>query len=106
MTIVAIIFWLAVASLLYNYIGFPLIMNYLSKGKKQNQDCFLATEELPMVSILLAVYNEEKVIEEKIKATFKTGYPLDKIELLIGSDASTDQTDEIIKKYLKNTTLS
>jgi cellulose synthase/poly-beta-1,6-N-acetylglucosamine synthase-like glycosyltransferase len=55
--------------------------------------------ELPTISILLAVFNEEKVIEEKLKSTFNTNYPIDKIEFFIGSDASNDKTDEIIKKY-------
>jgi cellulose synthase/poly-beta-1,6-N-acetylglucosamine synthase-like glycosyltransferase len=45
------------------------------------------------------VYNEEKVIEQKILSTFKTSYPIEKIEFLIGSDASTDRTNDIIRSY-------
>ncbi|MBT3801836.1 MAG: glycosyltransferase [Bacteroidetes bacterium] len=58
--------------------------------------------ELPSVSILLAAYNEELVIEEKIRKTFESNYPIDKIEFLIGSDASTDKTNEIIKSFEAN----
>jgi len=97
--VVEVIFWLSVFCLIYNYVGFPLLMKLLSIGKKQNKICYTQEDDLPMVSVLLAAYNEQEVIEEKIKSTFKTTYPLAKLELLIGSDASTDSTDEIIKKH-------
>ena len=85
---------------MHSYVFFPLILDILSKNKKTNNQVFAENDEsLPSVSVLLAVYNEEKVIEEKIRTTFKTTYPLDKIEFLIGSDASTDKTNEIIEKY-------
>tara|TARA_B100000809_G_scaffold144018_2_gene141552 strand:+ start:655 stop:1827 length:1173 start_codon:yes stop_codon:yes gene_type:complete len=99
MIVVEFVFWLSVTSLVYNYVGFPILMKLLSIGKKQNEVCFTKEDNLPMVSVLLAAYNEESVIEEKIKSTFKTNYPLAKLELMIGSDASTDGTDDIIKKY-------
>jgi cellulose synthase/poly-beta-1,6-N-acetylglucosamine synthase-like glycosyltransferase len=54
---------------------------------------------LPEVAILLAAHNEEKVIEEKIRTTYDTTYPIHKIQFLIGSDASTDNTDDLIVKY-------
>jgi cellulose synthase/poly-beta-1,6-N-acetylglucosamine synthase-like glycosyltransferase len=57
---------------------------------------FLDTAEFPSVSILIAAFNEEKVIEQKIKSIFDTHYPMQKITVIVGSDASTDKTDEII----------
>lgn len=96
-----IIFWISLLCLLHTYIFFPLILQILAGKKKQNRFVYKDEAELPYVSILLAAYNEEKVIEQKIRSTFKTGYPLHKIEFLIGSDASTDLTNEIIEKYQK-----
>lgn len=94
-----IIFWSSFFLLAHTYVLYPIILNFLAKHKTQNSQVFTADDELPKISILLAVYNEALVIEEKIKKTFATNYPLDKIEFLIGSDASTDTTDTIIKKY-------
>lgn len=99
MEIAKVLFWVSILLLGHTYVGFPLLLRFLAKGKKQNQDVFSNIEAFPTISILLAVYNEEQVIEEKIKSTFKTNYPLDKIEFLIGSDASTDGTEQIIKHY-------
>jgi cellulose synthase/poly-beta-1,6-N-acetylglucosamine synthase-like glycosyltransferase len=93
-----IIFWSCVLLMLHSYIFYPLLVQIFSSGKKQNQDCYSATENLPQVSILLAVHNEEQVMEQKIYTTLQTSYPQSKIEFLIGSDASTDKTEEIIER--------
>ena len=73
-------------------------MKFLARKKEQTV-YFILDDDLPKIAILLAVFNEEKVIEEKIKSTFDTNYPLDKIEFWIGSDSSTDRTDSIVKQY-------
>ena len=54
--------------------------------------------EPPTVSILLSVYNEEKVIEEKIKNIFECDYPKHKLEIIIGNDCSNDRTFEILNQ--------
>ena len=48
---------------------------------------------------MMAVYNEEPVLEEKLNSIFENDYPLDKIQILIGSDNSTDNTNQILQKY-------
>ena len=68
----------------HSYVLFPLILSALSKGKKQNQIVYTLNDDLPSVAILLAVYNEESVIEEKILKTFETNYPKHKIKFYIG----------------------
>lgn len=83
----------------HSYVLFPLMLKIRSRGKQQNQIVFNLTDELPSVAILLAVYNEESVIEEKIIKTFESNYPLDKIKFYIGSDASTDKTNAIVERY-------
>ncbi len=56
-------------------------------------------EEPFKVSVVMAVYNEEGIIAEKMKNLLAMDYPQDKVEILIGSDGSTDRTDEIIKSF-------
>lgn len=94
-----LLFWLSVLGLFHSYVFYPLLLSLLAKGKQLHGPQF-STEELPPVSIVLAAYNEEAVIEEKIRSTFRTSYP-GGVEMLIGSDASTDRTDEIIQQYEK-----
>ncbi|MBT3301685.1 MAG: glycosyltransferase [Bacteroidetes bacterium] len=98
-----IIFILSIFCILQSYLFYPWIIAFLARNKKQNDLVFQPNDmELPSVSILLAAYNEELVIEEKIRKTFESNYPIDKIEFLIGSDASTDKTNEIIKSFEAN----
>ena len=43
-----------------------------------------------------------KRIEAKLKNSFELDYPKDKLEIIVASDGSTDQTDAIVKNYEKN----
>ncbi len=97
-----IIFWVSVFLIFHSYVLFPLILNILKKGRKMNQLVFREGDELPFVSIIIAAHNEEKVIAEKIRSTFHTTYPYTKMEVLIGSDASEDRTNQICSIYSKN----
>ena len=94
-----IVFYIFLGLIAHNYVLFPLSLKLFSLGKKQNANVYGEHDELPLVSILLAAYNEESVIKEKIETTFKSSYPLDKIEFLIGSDSSTDGTNSIIESF-------
>ncbi|MBL4715012.1 MAG: glycosyltransferase [Bacteroidia bacterium] len=97
MKMVELIFWVSLLLMLHSYVIYPLILHFLGRRKKININVFSQNDDLPNVAILLAVHNEEEVIEEKIKSTFDTNYPLEKLELLIGSDNSTDNTNSIVQ---------
>jgi cellulose synthase/poly-beta-1,6-N-acetylglucosamine synthase-like glycosyltransferase len=96
-----LIFWVSVVAILQSYVLYPLTISILARFKKQN-DCILTREEEPpSVSIIMAVHNEEAVIAEKIRSLFNTGYPVNKFELLAGSDGSVDKTNKILEKCAK-----
>lgn len=87
----------------YIYFGYPFILwliptKHNIKDKRYNE----TEENLPKVSLIIAAYNEEKVIEEKIKNSLELDYPPEKFEILIGSDGSSDKTAEIINQYKDN----
>ncbi len=96
-----ILFFSSVFLILQSYLLYPLwILLFTSKSKK-NDILYLSNEELPTLGILIAAYNEEKIIKEKIISVLKTTYPLSKITVYVGSDASTDGTDQIITDLIK-----
>jgi biofilm PGA synthesis N-glycosyltransferase PgaC len=53
----------------------------------------------PSVSFIVAAYNEEKIIREKIENDLKLDYPKNKIEIIIVSDGSSDSTPSIVNEY-------
>ena len=74
-------------------------MNFLAKSKKVNQNIF-SENQFPRVAIVIAAYNEEKVIFEKLESTLKTNYPEHLFHIFIGSDNSTDSTNEIVSSFV------
>jgi len=100
--ILIILFWISVFLIFHTYVLYPLIIQIISKGKKENNKVYTLTDKLPFISVIMSVHNEELVLVEKIKSLYYTSYPFDKFEVLIGSDASTDGTNKICQIYSEN----
>jgi cellulose synthase/poly-beta-1,6-N-acetylglucosamine synthase-like glycosyltransferase len=96
--LVAIVFWFCLALVAHTYLIYPLWMIWRYKSPSRSIPSYERNDSLPTVAILIAAYNEEKVIEQKIRSVLLTDYPFGHIEVLVGSDASSDNTDAILKK--------
>lgn len=94
-----ILFSIASFLICYAYVVFPLILSRLSAKRKKIPLMTEGNMGFEAVSILISAYNEESVIEEKLKSIVNLNYPKDKIEVLVGSDASDDATHEIVKMF-------
>ena len=67
MTIVLeVVFWLCILAILHSYLFYPLLLKILSAGKKPNSIIHDQEKDLPFVTVIMSVYNEETVIEEKL----------------------------------------
>ncbi|HSA72763.1 MAG TPA: glycosyltransferase [Nitrososphaeraceae archaeon] len=63
----------------------------------------LIQSDLPNVTILIPVYNEESVIERRINNIFECTYPKNKLEIIVIDSGSTDKTRTIIHSKFQNT---
>jgi len=97
-----LIFWIAVFLVLHTYVMYPLILRIFSAGRKGNIQVYERNEELPMVSVIISAFNEEACIKEKVHSIFMGSYPVERYEVLIGSDHSTDNTGAIIRSLMKD----
>ena len=96
----AVIFWLSVALVFHSYVLYPVLLKLFSTGKRENDVVFRAFDtELPMVYVVFSVFNEQKVIKEKLESILNTSYPEDKLRVYIGSDNSTDSTNSIVDGF-------
>lgn len=91
------IFWISAFLIIWSYVGYPLILWAFDNESEETPELPKSEDDLPVVDVVFAAYNEESVIEEKIHSIFKSNYPTSKIHVHIGSDASTDKTDELIE---------
>lgn len=91
------VFWLCICIVFYNYAGYAVIVFFLNKIKKKTVAPVKST--LPSVSFIVAAYNEEDVIEQKIDNCLSLSYPQELIEYIFITDGSTDRTPLLVAKY-------
>lgn len=96
MIVLKLLFFISLAGIVHSYITYGLLMRVLLFFRKKTVSPALTS--FPTVEVIFSAFNEEEVIAAKIESLFKTSYPLDKLSVRIGSDASTDQTDAIIRE--------
>jgi cellulose synthase/poly-beta-1,6-N-acetylglucosamine synthase-like glycosyltransferase len=93
-----LLFWVPFALLVYSYLLYPLLLHVLSRRKQPNRIRHENADELPPVTIIMAVHNEQDVIREKINSITGNHLSGNKLSILVGSDASTDKTDIILRE--------
>lgn len=93
--IAVILLWVSILAVFHSYILYPVLLKFIPKNNIQKA-VFHTENNLPIISVLMSLYNEEEVIGEKIESVFNTNYPENKLEVIVGSDNSTDRTNEIM----------
>jgi len=93
---VVILFFILVFLIFHSYVLYPLLLWLLSSNRKPTYKVFSSSDALPVVSVIMAAHNEEQVLEQKITSIMQSHYPLEKFEVIVGSDCSTDRTNEIL----------
>ena len=93
-----VVFWISTGLISYPFAGYPLLLCFLQfvfprKVRKKDIE--------PLVSILVAAYNEASVIAAKIQNSLTLDYPPDRLEIVVASDGSTDETVEIMRTLVQ-----
>ena len=91
---------LSVLALLHTYVGYPLYLRYRA-GRLPPQVPPPQPADWPHVSVLIAAYNEERVILEKLRTVFALDYPPARLHVYVGSDCSTDGTNGLVAELAR-----
>ncbi len=86
------------AVVLYAYLGYPLVLKVLGAVLRRP----LRLEEpgeWPFITFMVPAHNEEASIGRVLDGILASDYPTDKRQILVGSDCSTDRTEEIVRGY-------
>ncbi len=93
------IFYLSAGLLIYNYFLYPLAIILSAKLRSASAVATPRAPSAPSVSLIIAAYNEERVIDAKIRNSLALDYPKDRLQILVVSDGSTDSTPQIVQRY-------
>lgn len=97
-----LIFWVAVFGSLYSYFIYPLVLMALPSRRKLPAPAVGAGQSdiqhrLPSVSLIITAHNEAGRIRKKLENTLELVYP--DLEIIVASDCSADETDDIVREY-------
>lgn len=87
-----VVFWLCAALLLYAQIGYPLVLAALARVRRAAAVASPPQPQPPVVSLIVAAYNEEAVIARKVDNALALDYPRERLEVVVASDGSSDAT--------------
>ena len=91
-----ILFWLSLGALLWTHALYPLAAAALARVRTRR----VRKQPIePTVTVIVAAYNEEPVIERRLENLLALDYPADRLEVVVTSDASTDRTHELVERF-------
>jgi cellulose synthase/poly-beta-1,6-N-acetylglucosamine synthase-like glycosyltransferase len=104
-----IAFWFSLAVVFYTFAGYGVLLYFIIRIKRivKGRDAVVAplNNLMPCCTLVVAAYNEEHFIEEKIKNCLALKYPAGKLKFLFVTDGSTDKTADIVSRYPQITLL-
>lgn len=104
---IEILFWCGLIIVFYTYVGYGLLLYILVRIKESLHKRVPSewTGELPEITLLIAAYNEEEIVEKKMQNCKELDYPDGKLKIVWVTDGSNDHTNEKLATYPKVTVL-
>jgi cellulose synthase/poly-beta-1,6-N-acetylglucosamine synthase-like glycosyltransferase len=93
--VIGIVFWVAVALVAYTYAGYPLMLALVSRLRRPPT----RSDFTPSLTLIIAAYDEEAVLEGKLRETLGLDYPADRLQVIVAADGSTDGTADIARSF-------
>ena len=92
-----ITFWICAGLIIYVYVGYPLLLASGLLGRKRPVRTDGGIQ--PSLSVLIPAHNEEKAIRSKLVNILSQSYPLEKLQIIVGDDGSSDATAQIVSEF-------
>jgi cellulose synthase/poly-beta-1,6-N-acetylglucosamine synthase-like glycosyltransferase len=91
---IAVVFWICAGLIAYTHAGYPLVLRALVATRRRPTLRPETWMEPPRVSLIVAAFDEDEVIEAKVANALALDYPRERLELIVASDGSADATVE------------
>lgn len=93
--LLSIVFWGSTIALVFPHLLYLPSLYILSRFRR----VLPPGQAQPSVTLVVSAYNEQEVIAEKIENALQLDYPPELLEVIVISDASSDETDQIVEQY-------
>jgi biofilm PGA synthesis N-glycosyltransferase PgaC len=91
-----LLFWSSLSLIFAAYAGYPIWLYFRARFRPRP---VRRASIFPRVTILLAVHNEQKYLQAKLRNLADLDYPADHVEVIVVSDGSTDETNNILAAW-------
>lgn len=95
-------FWSSAGFLAYAYGGFAVLLALVGALRRRQVSKAPIT---PPVSLVIAAYNEEAVIADRLENALALDYPPDRLQIIVACDGCSDRTEEIVRRFAPRVTL-
>lgn len=93
---IGLVFWAGAGLVAYTYLGYPVLVTLVSRvfGRERQYP-----SHVPKVTLIVAAYNEEAVIDRKLRDTAALAYPAELLQVIVAADGSDDATADIARTH-------
>ena len=107
MNIILTFFWIALFIVFYTYVGYGILLYLLVKIKERIRKPIKIKlppdSALPEVTLFITAFNEEDVVDEKMRNCLALDYPEEKLHIVWTTDGSNDYTNERLAQWTQAT---
>jgi cellulose synthase/poly-beta-1,6-N-acetylglucosamine synthase-like glycosyltransferase len=112
-TTLQVLLVIGLAAPAYTYFAYPVLLLLVAAGRQLRNDVALATgrqqrravdlapDQWPSVAVLVAAYNEERHIAQRVANLLQCDYPAHLLRIYVGSDASSDATERLMHEQVQ-----
>jgi len=92
------LFWTSAGLIAYTHVGYPLALRAMAALRGARPEPPPEPADLPSVSLIIAAFDEAEVIGRKIENALALDYPRERLEIVVASDGSSDDTVALARK--------
>jgi len=93
---ITFLFWTLITLCFYLYFGYPVLLVLVGLLRRRSVS---KKDITPSATLLIPAYNEEAVMAAKLDNVLALDYPRQKLDILVVSDGSDDDTEAIVRRY-------
>lgn len=95
------LFFVCTALVVYHYLLYPALVILLSRLRKSDDSASERPTDSapPSVTVVIAAYNEERVIAQKLENTLALDYPAERLQVIVAAHGSSDATADLARGF-------